>query len=353
MKSNFELCIEDRLIGFGHPCFIAAEIGINHNGDMDLARRSIEAAAAAGADAVKFQNYVTSDFLDNRELTYTYQSQGREVSEPQWDMFKRCELSEAQLSELKAHCDRSGVVFFSTPTSVQGARTLKALGAPLIKNGSDFLTHLDLVRCMGELDLPVVLSTGMATVAEIDDAVNAFREAGGTDLVLLHCTSSYPTPPEDINLRRIRVLADTFGCLAGFSDHSEGTAAAVGAAVMGACFIEKHFTLDRTLAGPDHRFSSDPAEFRALVTAVRTVEIAQGESRLGPTPSELEGRTAFRLSCVAAQELAAGTRLLQEHLVFRRPGTGLSPKFGQILVGRRLKQSVGKGHLFSWGDFID
>lgn len=346
-----EIRIGDRTLGPGHPCFIAAEIGINHNGDMDLARRSIDAAAEAGADGVKFQNFATADFLDDdRALTYTYQSQGREVTEPQWDMFKRCELSAPQLTELKAHCDRAGVVFFSTPTSEAGARALHALGAPLVKNGSDFLTHLELIRCMASLGMPTVLSTGMATVAEIDDAVTAFREAGGRDLVLLHCVSSYPAPPADINLNRIPVLARTFDCLAGFSDHSEGTTAAVGAAVMGACFIEKHFTLDRRLPGPDHRFSSDPAEFRSLVQAVRAVEIAMGESRLGPTPSEAEGRTAFRLSCRASADLPAGTRLRREHIAYRRPGTGLAPKFGPLLVGRTLRREVARGHIFSWED---
>lgn len=343
--------IGERNIGPGEPCFITAEIGLNHNGEMAIARSTIEAAVEAGADGVKFQNYVTSDFLEDDRLTYTYISGGREITESQLAMFKRCELSEQQLSDLKKHCDQLGVVFFSTPTSMAGVELLRRLGTPLLKNGSDFLTHLPLIRGMAETGLPTVLSTGMALVSEIDDAVSAFREAGGNDLILLHCTSSYPTPPEEINLMRIPVLADTFGCLSGFSDHSEGTTAAVGARALGACFIEKHFTLDRALPGPDHRFSSDPAELRELVRAIRSLESALGTSRLGPTRSEVQGRAGFRLSCSATCDLPAGTRVLPEHLAFRRPGSGIPPKHGPALCGLELKRSIKRGQAITWDDF--
>lgn len=343
--------IAGRNIGPGRPCFIAAEIGLNHNGDMDLACQSIEAAAAAGADGVKFQNYATADFLQDDTLTYTYQNHGKEITESQWAMFKRCELSEAQLEELKNHCERVGVVFFSTPTSEAGIKVLERLDSALIKNGSDYLTNLDLIRCMAATGKLTVLSTGMATVAEIDDAVNAFRQAGGRDLMLLHCTSSYPTSSDDINLRRIPVLAETFGCLSGFSDHSEGTTAAVGARVLGACFIEKHFTLDKNLPGPDHLFSADPAQFRELVNAVRTVEAAVGTGQLGPTLSESLGRVSFRLSCLSTDDLAAGTPLHRQHIAYRRPGTGIPPKQGDALLGLTLKRAVPRGHIFTWEDF--
>ena len=186
--------ISGRSIGPGAPCFIAAEIGINHNGDIQLAHNMIDVAADAGADAVKFQNYRTEDFLSGRELTYTYISQGHEVTESQWDMFKRCELGAEALAELRRHCECRNLVFFSTPTSEAGIEQLVRLGAHLLKNGSDYLVHLPLIRKMAQSGLPTVLSTGMATVEEIDDAVQAFRNAGGRDLILLHCTSSYPPP---------------------------------------------------------------------------------------------------------------------------------------------------------------
>ncbi len=343
--------VGNRWIGPSHPCFITAEIGINHNGDMGIARRTIDAAAEAGADAVKLQNYEVTDFLASEDLSYSYKSKGKDIIESQVDMFKRYELSVEQLEELKAHCDLKNIVFFSTPTGLSGIQTLKKLGSPLLKNGSDFLTHLEIIRAMAETGIPTVLSTGMATVEEIDDAVNTFRDAGGRDLILLHCTSSYPTPSQDINLRRIPVLQQAFECLVGFSDHSEGSAAAIASVVLGSCFIEKHFTLDRNLPGPDHWFSSDPDQLKQLIAGLRQAELALGGSRLAPAPSEQFGREQFRLSCVAARDLPKGTKIFAEDLLIRRPGTGIPPKLKPSLVGLVLKLSVKSGQAFKWEDF--
>ena len=340
----------ERAIGSGHPCFLVAEVGLNHNGDLDLAHRSIDAAADAGADAAKFQNYRTEDFIADRSLTYEYVSAGKKVVESQYEMFKRCELSPDSLAELKRHCDERGVTFFSTPTSEDGVGSLVDLDVKLLKNGSDYLVHLPLVRAMARSEVATVLSTGMATGAEIDDAVRAFREAGGTELILLHCTSSYPTPAGDVNLRKIPALSATYGCPVGFSDHTEGTVAALGAIALGACFIEKHFTVDRELPGPDHRFSSDPAEFEELARAVRYLEESLGSSVIGPTPSEEAGRRNYRLSCVAARDLPAGHRLGEEDVTFARPGTGLPPKGVQWLLGRSLARSIEAGEPFEPSD---
>ncbi|MCB9850403.1 MAG: N-acetylneuraminate synthase family protein, partial [Phycisphaerales bacterium] len=212
--------IGEQYVGPGYPAQLVAEIGINHNGDMALAREMIAAAAGAGATAVKFQNYRTEDFVRDHSLAHTYRSQGRDVTESQYHMFKRCELDVAQLAGLCEHCRARGVMFHSTPTSESGIRDLRELGVPVLKNGSDYLTHLPLIRAMGESGLPTVLSTGMASLAEIDDAVAAFRATGNAQIILLHCTSSYPTAPADTNLRRIPALARAFGCPTGFSDHT-------------------------------------------------------------------------------------------------------------------------------------
>lgn len=334
-----------RLLREGAPCVLAAEIGINHNGDLALARRMIEAAAEAGADAVKFQNYRTEDFLSGHELSYTYVSQGRELTESQYAMFRRCELPPGALAELRVHALACGLAFFSTPTSAQGVDELVDCGADFVKNGSDCLGHLPLIEAMARSGLTTVLSTGMATLADIDDAVRAFRGAGGRELVLLHCTSAYPTPPEHVHLRKIPSLRSAFGVPVGLSDHSEGTSAALGAIALGACMIEKHFTTDRDLPGPDQRFSSDPAEFRELVRAARTLEACLGQGAIGPTPAELEGRAAYRLSCVARAALPAGHTLRAHDIAFRRPGHGLAPKHADLLLGRALREPVAAGAL--------
>jgi N,N'-diacetyllegionaminate synthase len=329
-----------KYIGVGQPCFITAEIGINHNGDMSLAKQMIDAAVNAGVDAVKFQNYRTEDFLSDKTLTYTYESQGDQVTESQYEMFKRCELNVPQLKELSQHCEMRGVVFFSTPTGEDGIRDLINAGAPLIKNGSDYLTHLPLIRCMAETGVPVVLSTGMATLGEVEDAVTAFEQAGGTELLLLHCTSSYPTPAKEVNLRKINTLQATFGYPVGFSDHSWGITAALGAVALGACFVEKHFTLNKGLQGPDHRFSSDPKEFRELVASIRELEQNLGGARIGVTLSEVESRQSFRLSCTAARNLPAGHLISLSDIAFRRPGNGVPPKSVENFINRRLRSAL-------------
>ena len=343
--------IADRIIGPGNPCFLVAEIGINHNGSISLAKKTIDAAVEAGADAVKFQNFETCDFLADKNLTYTYQSEGLQITETQSAMFERYELDTERLIELKEYCDSKHVIFFSTPTGLSGIETLKKLKVPLLKNGSDFLTNLELIQLMAKTGLPTVLSTGMASVEEIDDAVNTFRQSGGTDMILLHCTSSYPTPPDEINLRRIPVLKQAFDCIVGFSDHSKGNVAAIGSIPLGACFIEKHFTLDRKLPGPDHWFSSDPKEFKELVEGIRQVESALGSPRFSPTASEVIGRKQFRLSCVASTNLKSGTVLTAKDMTFKRPGTGIPPKMKQVLIGMALKQDVEAGQVLNWTDF--
>lgn len=330
---------------------IVAEIGINHNGDMDLAEDMIRAAAGAGADAVKFQNYSTEDFLADRALTYTYSSQGREICESQFEMFKRCEITSTAIHRLKKCCDSVGVQFFSTPTSSRGVEQLAAVEAPWIKNGSDYLGHLPLIRSMAKSGIPTILSTGMATEEEILEAVEAFRSAGGTKLVLLACTSAYPTQPEHLNLRRIPALAEKFKCAAGFSDHSKGWEAAVAAVCLGASMVEKHFTLDQNMPGPDHAFSSTPDELLELVRRVRQAEIMLGSSCLQPNAAEIQSREGFRLSCTTARDLPAGASLQEEDILFQRPATGIPPKSIHLILGRTLLKDTPKGAPLNLTDF--
>ena len=340
----------NKIIGPGQPCFIAAEIGINHNGDMELAKKMIDAATDAGADAVKFQNYYTEDFILDKELTYTYISEGIEITESQFDMFKRYELSFEQLEILKSYCDSKGVLFFSTPTSKRGIDDLTKLNVELLKNGSDLLVNLPFIGQMAQSKIPTIISTGMALVSEIDDAVRAFEEAGGKDLIILHCTSSYPTPDSDVNLLKLESLAKTFNYPIGFSDHTWGIEAAIASVVLGSCFIEKHFTINKELPGPDHRFSSDPIELKKLVEGVRKTEKMLGTSKLGPTPSEKESRIGFRLSCAAKSDLEIGQVIREDDLIFVRPATGLHPRFAETIINKKTKQKIQKGQFINLTD---
>ena len=342
--------IGDKIIGKGHACFIAAEIGINHNGDMVLAKKMIDAAVDCGADAVKFQNYYTEDFILDKDLEYTYVSEGKEITESQFDMFKRYELNFDQLQLLKDYCDKKGVLFFSTPTSKRGIDDLVKLNVGLLKNGSDLLVNLPLIKEMAKTKIPTIISTGMALVSEIDDAVRAFEEAGGKELIILQCTSSYPTPDEDVNLLKLESLSKTFNYPVGFSDHTWGTEAAIAAVTLGCCFIEKHFTLDKNFPGSDHRFSSDPAELKQLILGVRTTEKMLGTSKIGPTNSEKFGRFGFRLSCAVSRDLSKGDTIPDQDIIFIRPASGLHPRFSQSLINRKSKSFIKKGQFINFMD---
>lgn len=355
-QSIAPISIDNRTIGEGHPSYIVAEIGINHNGDMNLAKEQIDIAAECGADAVKFQNFKVEDFLSSKDLKYTYENKSADgttkpVTETQWDMFKRVELTDDHLIELADYCQKKGISMHSTPTSLEGIRVLQKVGVPVLKNGSDFLPNLDLIREMGKTGLPTVLSTGMATISEIGEAVDAFYETGNKQLIILHCTSSYPTPDNEVNVSRVATIRNTWGVHAGFSDHSYGVSAAILSIVYGACWIEKHFTSDKSLSGPDHRFSMDGNELKELVRGIRAAETQIGTPTLGPTKSEVINREGFRLSCVAATSLEAGTALQKDQISYHRPGSGLRPALSNLLVGRKLKSNIAKGHVFTEKDF--
>jgi N,N'-diacetyllegionaminate synthase len=300
---------------------------------------------------VKFQNFKADEIVADRSLTYEYFSGGRRVVESQYDMFKRYELPLGALRDLKEHCERRGVLFFSTPSSVDGVDELVKIGSPILKNASDSLGNLPLLRAMARSKIPTIISTGMSTLEDIGVAVTAFRGAGGQELVVLQCTATYPAPPADVHLRKIPALAAVLGCPVGFSDHTEGYVAAVGAVALGACFVEKHFTLDKGLPGPDHWFSADPAEFSALVRAVRVIEASLGSSVIAPASSEIESRSAYRLSCVSARLIRAGARITEKDVIFRRPGTGFPPAVLDLLVGRVAAADIPAGHLFENSDF--
>lgn len=328
--------------------FIVAEAGVNHNGDPALARRLVDAAAESGADAVKFQTFRVDALLTRAAPKAGYQVETTGAGESQRDMLARLELDTAVLAELKERAATRGLTFFSAPFDEESADVLDRLGVALFKVPSGEITNLPLLRHLASKGRPIILSTGMSSLEEVEQAVAAIRAAGDPPLAVLHCLSAYPAPAAEVNLRAMDALATRCGCPVGFSDHTLGIEIALAAAARGAAIIEKHLTLDTSLPGPDHRASLDPAEFAAMVRAIRAVESALGDGTKRPMPSELDTRRVARKSLVAARPLRAGARLGAEDILIKRPGTGISPADLDKAIGRPLARDLEADEVIGW-----
>ncbi len=339
--------IRERVVGEG-PAFVIAEAGVNHNGDLDLARRLVDAAAEAGADAVKFQTFRTDALVSAAAPKARYQVETTGEAESQRAMLAQLELSAAAHAGLRDHATARGLVFFSTPFDEASADLLDRLGVELFKVPSGEVTNLPLLRHVAAKGRPLLLSTGMSTLDEVDVAVAAIRAAGDPPIAILHCVSAYPAPVEDTNLRAMDTLRARFGCPVGLSDHSLGIEIALAAVARGAAVLEKHLTLDRTLPGPDHRASLEPGDFAALVRGVRVIEAALGDGDKRPMPSEVDTRAVARRSLVAARALPAGHRLTRGDLAIKRPGTGIPPADLDRVLGRRLARPLGVDDVVDW-----
>jgi len=328
--------VAGRKVGPGYPCFIVAEAGVNHNGSLEMAKQLVDAAVKTGADAVKFQTWVTEKVItpDARMAEYQKQNLGREQS--QFEMAKQLELSYDQFREIKAYADRQDTLFFSTPDEEDSADFLDELGVPLFKIGSGEVTTLPLLRHVALKGKPIILSTGMSTLGEVEAAVRAIEETGNRQLVLLHCVSNYPADPADYNLRAMDTLASAFGYPVGLSDHTLGIEIAVAAVARGACVLEKHLTLDKTMPGPDHRASLDVDEFAKMVQAIRAAESALGDGVKRPVPSELETKKVVQKSIVAARAIRAGEKIAEGDVALRRTSGGLAPTYLPLVIGRRV-----------------
>ena len=343
-------CIEisGRKIGPGHPCFIIAEAGVNHNGSLELALKLVDAAAAAGADAVKFQTFKADRLVTRNAPKAGYQIRATGDAGTQHEMLKRLELTEEDHRSLIAHCERRGVLFLSTPFDEESCDFLESLELPAFKLPSGELTNLPFLAHVAGKGKPVILSTGMATLQEVDAAVETFARSGNNRLVLLQCVSEYPADPAEANLRAMASMRSLFGFPVGFSDHTPGIAAAIAAAALGACVVEKHFTLDREMPGPDHRASLEPEELAEMVRGIRVAESALGDGEKRPGAGEAATARAARKSLVAACDISAGTVLGPEHIAVKRPGTGIPPGMRVRLLGRKTKVAVPAGTLFDW-----
>ena len=329
--------------------YVIAEAGVNHNGSLDLAFRLVDAAANAGADAVKFQTFESAALVSAGAEKAGYQKQTTGADESQLDMIRRLELSEADHVALINRCGEREIDFLSAPFDTASVALLERLGLETLKLPSGAITDLPYLRAVGALGHSLIVSTGMSTLAEVADALTAL-EAAGTPralVTLLHCTTEYPTPPEDVNLRAMATLAKSFGLPVGYSDHTQGIAVPVAAVALGAVVIEKHLTLDRTLPGPDHAASLEPGEFAQMVASIRVVSEALGDPTKAPTAAELENARVARKSIVAARDIAAGERLSSQNLTTKRPGTGISPMRWDSVVGTTAVRDFARDEMIS------
>jgi sialic acid synthase SpsE len=346
------ISIGGREIGEGCPPFIMAEVGINHNGSLETALKMIRTAKEAGADAVKFQTFKADEFISDPEVTFTYKSAGQTVTESMLAMFRRYELRAEDWKEIKQRCDEEGILFLSTPQNRSDLDVLLQIGVPAVKVGSDDFTNLPLLKSYARTGLPLFVSCGMSDLSEVQQALEAVGTLDGYPTVLLLCTSQYPTPPADVNLRKLRTLGAAYPSLIlGFSDHTQGPLASSLAVAMGASLFEKHFTLGHDLPGPDHWFSEEPAGLKEWIESIRKAHAMMGSPLVRPTPAERDMRALARRSLVALKDIPAGTVLDESNLGLRRPGTGLNPGFWDSVVGKKTLRALPKGGQVRMGDF--
>ena len=347
---NTTIEINGRLVGDGHPCFIIAEAGVNHNGCLNRAMQLIDCAADAGADAVKFQTFKATRIATAQASQAAYQKQNLGKEQSQLEMLKALELSETDHRVLVQHCKSRGILFMSTPFDEQSADLLADLDVKVFKLPSGEMTNLPFLKHVAAMQRPLIVSTGMCSLGDVENAVQAIESAGNHDYVLLHCVSNYPADPADVNLRAMEAMRAAFGRPVGYSDHTMGIEVGLASAAMGACVLEKHFTLDRNLPGPDHKASAEPAELRQLIQGIRTVELAMGTGIKRATAAELDTAKAARKSLVLARDIPAGTELTEDIIAIKRPGTGLPPSMKPHFLNRRASVALPAGHLLRLED---
>lgn len=314
--------------------FIIAEAGVNHNGDINLAKKLIDAAVEAGVDAVKFQTWKTELLVTKDAIQADYQTENTGIKESQFDMLKRLELSYDEFRELKKYCDDKNIMFISTPDEFESANFLCEL-QDIFKIGSGEITNLPYLRHIGKLGKKVILSTGMTDIGEIEDALDILIEAGTKkeNITVLHANTMYPTPMEDVNLKAMVTIGKTFDIAYGYSDHTLGIEVDIAAVAMGASCIEKHFTLDCTMEGPDHKASLEPDELKEMAKAIRNIELALGSSIKKPSKSEIPNMQIARKSIVAACKIKKGELLSEDKLAIKRPGNGINPMRWDEIIG--------------------
>ncbi len=340
--------IGSKSIGDGEPCFIIAEAGVNHNGDIELAKKLVDIAVEAGTDAVKFQTFKAENVVTKNAPKADYQAKNTGSNESQHEMLKELELSEDEFKELYKYTKRRGIIFLSTPFDFESVDFLEELGVPAFKVSSADLTNLPFLKYIAEKRKPIILSTGMGTLGEIEEAINTIKNAGNEDIILLHCVTSYPAKFESLNLRAIQTLKEAFKLPVGFSDHSLGIYASIAAVALGAVVIEKHFTLDKNLPGPDHKASLNPEELKEMIEEIRIIEKALGDGIKRAAPEETEIRRVVRRSIVAKVDIPKGATITKDMITFKRPETGLSPKYYKEIIGKKARKKINKDEVITF-----
>lgn len=325
--------------------FVIAEAGVNHNGNIDLARKLVDVAVTAGADAVKFQTFKAENLVCRSACKADYQMETTDQEESQFDMLKKLELTPKMHEQLIDYCRQKGIMFLSTPFDTDSLHYLIRCGIGIIKISSGEITNYPFLREIGRTGKKVIISSGMSALDEVRDAVKALTENGSGGITVLHCNTEYPTPYADVNLRAMLTLKEKLGVDVGYSDHTKGIEVPIAAAALGASVIEKHFTLDKNMPGPDHKASLEPAELQAMVSAIRNIESALGNGRKEPSKSEKKNIAIARKSIVAKCDIETGEVFTEDNLTTKRPGTGISPMQWNQVVGRRAKRKFNSDEL--------
>lgn len=338
-------------IGKGNPVFIIAEAGVNHNGDISKAKELIDAAVEAGVDAVKFQTFNTDKLTTKKAPKADYQNETTDKNESQYDMLKKLELSKEEHIILKKYCEKKNINFMSTPFSFDTVDLLEEIDVDIYKIGSSDTNNLPLLKYIAQKNKPIILSTGMTTLTEVSEAVDTILNTGNDKLVLLHCVSNYPAEYENVNLKAMDTMKNAFNIESGYSDHTLGVEVPIAAAARGAAVIEKHFTLDKNMEGPDHKASLNPKELKNMVQSIRNIETSLGNGIKEPTKNEKENKKTIRKSIVVNKNKNKGELINKEDIDIKRPGIGIAPKFLKIITGMKLTKKVKEDQLLTWEDF--
>ncbi|GAA0773250.1 N-acetylneuraminate synthase [Clostridium subterminale] len=330
--------------------FVIAEAGVNHNGSIEIAKKLVDMAVECGADAIKFQTFKAEECVGAYADKAEYQMENMPVKESQLDMVRKLELPFEEFRKLQSYCKEKEILFISTPDGTESLNFLVSLGVPIIKIGSTEVSNVEYLKEIGNTGKEIILSTGMSTLGEVEQAINILKSTGNKNIKIMHCTTDYPTAEEDVNVRAMVTMREAFKVPVGLSDHTIGNEAAVTAVALGAEFVEKHITLDNKMDGPDHKASMEPMEFKSYITAIRNAEKVLGDGIKRPTAREVLIMKDVRRSIVAKIDLAKGTVIEKTMLAYKRPGSGIKPELADVVAGRILKRDIHADELITWED---